>query len=44
LTFVVRDGVVEHVFYPVLPPGEHAREVLAWLRGVPPEEPTPATP
>jgi peroxiredoxin len=32
ITLVIRDGVVEHVFYPVFPPGEHAREVLAWLR------------
>ncbi|GAA0934557.1 peroxiredoxin [Pseudonocardia zijingensis] len=35
LTLVVRDGVVEHVFYPVFPPGEHAQEVLAWLRATP---------
>lgn len=32
LTLVVRDGVVEHVFYPVFPPDTHADEVLAWLR------------
>ncbi len=32
ITLVIRDGVVEHAFYPVHPPGEHAREVLAWLR------------
>ena len=32
ITLVIRDGVVEHAFYPVFPPGEHAREVLAWLR------------
>ncbi|MGI8595881.1 MAG: peroxiredoxin [Thermoleophilaceae bacterium] len=32
LTFVVRDGVVEHVFYPIFPPNEHAHEVLTWLR------------
>jgi peroxiredoxin len=31
LTIVVRDGAVEHVFYPVFPPGGHAEEVLAWL-------------
>lgn len=35
ITLVVRDGVVEHVFYPVFPPGAHAREVLAWLRATP---------
>lgn len=33
LTLVVRGGMIEHVFYPVFPPGEHAAEVLAWLRG-----------
>ncbi|ROS75356.1 peroxiredoxin [Cellulomonas sp. PhB143] len=31
-TLVVRDGVVEHVFYPVFPPDAHAEQVLAWLR------------
>jgi peroxiredoxin len=29
---VVTDGVLEHVFYPVFPPNEHARQVLRWLR------------
>jgi peroxiredoxin len=32
LTLVLRDGEVEHVFYPVFPPDGHAEEVLAWLR------------
>jgi len=32
LTLVIRDGRIEHVFYPVFPPGEHAGEVLDWLR------------
>lgn len=32
LTLVVRDGQVEHVFYPIFPPNTHAQEVLAWLR------------
>ncbi|MFD8909908.1 MerR family transcriptional regulator [Streptomyces sp. NPDC059575] len=32
LTLIVRAGVVEHVFYPVFPPGEHAGRVLEWLR------------
>jgi peroxiredoxin len=31
LTLVIREGSVEHVFYPVHPPNAHAREVLAWL-------------
>jgi peroxiredoxin len=33
LTLVIRDGRIEHVFYPVFPPDTHAAEVLAWLRG-----------
>ncbi|MEU3525850.1 MerR family transcriptional regulator [Streptomyces sp. NPDC038707] len=32
LTLVIRDGVIEHVFYPVFPPDTHAQQVLAWLR------------
>ena len=32
LTMVVRDGLVEHVWYPVFPPHTHAADVLAWLR------------
>jgi peroxiredoxin len=31
LTLVLREGSVEHVFYPVFPPDSHAEEVLAWL-------------
>ena len=31
LTLLVREGVIEHVFYPVFPPDTHAREVVAWL-------------
>jgi peroxiredoxin len=31
LTLVVRDGVIEHVFYPVFPPNTHAQQVLDWL-------------
>ena len=31
LTMVVRDGQVEHVFYPVFPPDGHAEKVLAWI-------------
>ncbi|TAM91987.1 MAG: peroxiredoxin [Jatrophihabitans sp.] len=31
LTFVVRDGVIEKVFYPVFPADTHAAEVLAWI-------------
>lgn len=32
LTLVIADNVIEHVFYPVFPPNEHARQVLTWLR------------
>jgi peroxiredoxin len=32
LTLVVRDGTIEHVFYPIFPPNTHAQQVLAWLR------------
>ncbi|MBO8199976.1 redoxin family protein [Streptomyces smyrnaeus] len=35
LTLIIRDGVIEHVFYPVFPPNEHAEQVLAWLRKSP---------
>ena len=32
LTLVIRDGAVEHVFYPIFPPNQHAQQVLDWLR------------
>lgn len=32
LTLVVSDGRIEHVFYPIFPPDEHASEVLEWVR------------
>ena len=35
LTLVLRGGAIEHVFYPVFPPGGHAEEVLAWLSANP---------
>jgi peroxiredoxin len=31
LTLVLSDARVEHVFYPVFPPDEHADEVVDWL-------------
>lgn len=31
LTLIIRDGRIEHVFYPVFPPDTHAEEVIAWL-------------
>jgi len=33
LTLVIRDGKIEHVFYPVFPPDQNASEVLAWVAG-----------
>jgi peroxiredoxin len=32
ITLIVTDGSIEHVFYPVFPPDEHAEQVLDWLR------------
>lgn len=31
LTLVIRDGIVEHVFYPVFPPDRNPEEVIDWL-------------
>jgi peroxiredoxin len=31
LTLIVRDGVVERVFYPVFPPDQSASDVVRWL-------------
>jgi peroxiredoxin len=35
LGHVLRDGAVEHAFYPIFPPDGHAEQVLAWLRDDP---------
>jgi len=32
LTLVIRDGVIEKVFYPVFPPDQSAEQVVRWLR------------
>jgi len=32
LTLVVSSGIIETVFFPVLDPASHARDVLGWLR------------
>jgi peroxiredoxin len=31
LTLVIEEGEIEHVFYPVFPPGRNAEEVVCWL-------------
>jgi peroxiredoxin len=35
LTLVIRDGRIEHVFYPVFPPDQNAAVVTAWLAAHP---------
>ena len=35
LTFVISNGYIEHVFYPIFPPDEHAGEVLEWVQDNP---------
>lgn len=32
LTLVIKNGVIEHVFYPVFPPDRDAANVIAWLK------------
>ncbi|MDO8412579.1 MAG: peroxiredoxin [Gallionellaceae bacterium] len=32
LTIIATGGIIRKVFYPVFPPDENAREVIAWLR------------
>ena len=32
MTWVIDDGVITHVFYPVFPPDKSAEEVVNWLR------------
>jgi peroxiredoxin len=31
LTLILRDGTIEHVFYPVFPPDRSADDVIEWL-------------
>jgi peroxiredoxin len=33
MAWVIDDGVISKVFYPVFPPDKNAEEVIAWLRG-----------
>jgi peroxiredoxin len=44
LTLVIRDGTIEHVFYPVFPPDRNADEVLAWLAARRQSKAPPASP
>jgi peroxiredoxin len=30
-TLVIKDGIAEHVFYPVFPPDRSASDVIEWL-------------
>ena len=32
MAWVIDDGVITHVFYPVFPPDKNAEEVVAWIR------------
>lgn len=32
MAFVIDDGVITHVFYPVFPPDQSAEEVVAWIQ------------
>lgn len=40
LTLMIRNGLIEHVFYPVFPPNESADTALEWLRRNPLSERT----
>jgi peroxiredoxin len=35
MAWVIDDGVITHVFYPVFPPDQNAETVLAWLKAAP---------
>jgi len=35
LTLIVRDGIIEHVLYPVFPPDQNAELVVDWLQSAP---------
>lgn len=35
LTMVLRDGMIEHVIYPVFPPDRSAQDVIDWLKANP---------
>ena len=35
MAWVINDGVITHLFYPVFPPDKNAEEVIAWLQAHP---------
>jgi peroxiredoxin/DNA-binding transcriptional MerR regulator len=35
LTMLIKGRTIEHIFYPIFPPNEHAANVAQWLRGHP---------
>lgn len=35
MTLIIREGRVEHIFYPVFPPNTHAQQVLDWMKANP---------
>ncbi|CAF0857562.1 unnamed protein product [Didymodactylos carnosus] len=32
LTIIIKDDIIEHVFYPIFPPDKHSQEVIEWLK------------
>jgi peroxiredoxin len=40
LTLIIRDGIVEHVFYPVFPPDRNAGDVAQWIAHAAHDNPT----
>jgi peroxiredoxin len=40
MAWVIDDGTITHVFYPVFPPDQSAETVLAWLRSVAATQPS----
>jgi peroxiredoxin len=35
MAWIIDDGTIAHVFYPVFPPDRNAADVLAWLKANP---------
>jgi peroxiredoxin len=35
LTLIIRESRIEHVFYPVFPPDQHAEHVIEWIKSHP---------